>query len=114
MAKQRLKNGALCQGGTGGHARVSAKPTLAAATASTSSFGSTLSGTVNDPIVKPEALAVTSMVFGAEDASPWSTVDERDAAPLPASGLTEARRARSAGVPAASTVTRTIARVRPW
>lgn len=53
-----------------GYARASASPTLAAATASTSSFGSTLSGTVNDPFVKPKALAVTSMVFGAEDASP--------------------------------------------
>ena len=93
---------------------VSAKLTLAAATARTSSFGSTLSGTVNDPIVKPEALAVTSIDFGAEDASPWSTVDEREAKPLPASGLTEARSARSADVPDASTVTRIIARARPW
>ena len=96
------------------HIIASAKPTLADATASTSSFGSTLRGTVNDPIVNPAALAVTSIDFGAADASPWSTVDERDATPFPASGLTEARRARSAGVPDASTVTRMIARVRPW
>eukprot|EP01048_Picozoa_sp_COSAG05_P006415 COSAG05_NODE_414_length_10051_cov_120.012158_11_plen_139_part_00 len=127
---------------------VSARPTLAVATANTSSFGSTLRGTENEPIARPFALAVTSIVVGATairktkdektnpiinlnfrklrgagmlvgaaftpDASPCSTVDEREAWPLPASALTAARRARSSGVPEASMVTRTMARVRPW
>ena len=92
---------------------VSAVPTLAAATANTESFGSTLNGMVKLAALRPGDVAVTEILVGAR-AVPTRMVDERDVTLLPASRLTLARSARSELVPEASTVTRTMALAKPW